>query len=279
VRASDPTAGSTTEYRVAELARAARTSVRNIRVYQDRGLLPPPRREGRIGLYTDAHLARLELIGKLLGRGYTFATIGELFDAWNNGEDLADTLGLREALAAPWTREKAVKLSRAEVSRRFGMPFSAAALERAVELGLLVPEGKDAATYLVPSPSLFDAGTELAAAGVPLTVVLDLAAAVQDDMSRVAQRFISVLLDHVAGPDDGQSSGRLTGEVAQRVVRLRPHAQRTVDALLLMAMQRETTRLLDQLTLPEDLADPTDLADLIAAVDLDDLDESPVTSP
>ena len=257
MRASDPIPGSTTEYRVAELARAARTSVRNIRVYQDRGLLPPPRREGRIGLYTDAHLARLELIGKLLGRGYTFATIGELFDAWNNGEDLADTLGLREALAAPWTQEKAVKLSRAEVSRRFGMPFSAAALERAVELGLLVPEGKDAAAYLVPSPSLFDAGTELAAAGVPLTVVLDLAAAVQDDMSRVAHRFISVLLNHVAGTDDGQPvSGRLAGDqssIAQRVVRLRPHAQRTVDALLLMAMQRETDRLLEQLAPSSDL--------------------------
>lgn len=240
-----------TEYRVADLARAAQTSVRNVRVYQDRGLLPPPRREGRIGLYSDAHLARLRLINRLLARGYTFATIGELFDAWGKGKDLADTLGLREALTAPWTQEEAVRLTRAEVGRRFGTPFPPSAVERAVELGMLVPEGKDGTAFLVPSPSLLDAGCELVAAGVPLEVVLDLAAAVQDDMSRVAKRFISLLLDHIAETDDEQHlTGPLSGEVAERVVRLRPYAQRTVDALLLMAMQRETDRLLDQVAGP-----------------------------
>src|SRR5438309_572599 len=47
------------EYRIDELAREAGTTVRNVRAYQDRGLLPPPRRSGRVGLYTDARqLAR-----------------------------------------------------------------------------------------------------------------------------------------------------------------------------------------------------------------------------
>jgi DNA-binding transcriptional MerR regulator len=237
-----------TEYRVAELARAAATSVRNVRVYQDRGLLPPPRREGRIGLYSEAHLARLRLIGRLLARGYTFATIGELFDAWGKGRDLADTLGLRQALTAPWTTEEPVRLTRSEVARRFGLQFSPAAVERATELGILVPDRQDPRVYLVPSPSLLEAGAELVAAGVPLDVVLDLAAEVQDDMSRVAKRFISLLLTHIAEIDgERQLTEPLSGEVAQRVVRLRPYAQRTVDALLLTAMQRETDRLLEQL--------------------------------
>lgn len=244
-----------TEYRVADLARAAQTSVRNVRVYQDRGLLPPPRREGRIGLYSEEHLARLRLINRLLARGYTFATIGELFDAWGKGKDLADTLGLREALTAPWTQEDPVRLTRAEVARRFGTPLSPTALERAIELGMLVPDGKEGtATFLIPSPSLLDAGCELVGAGVPLDVVLDLAAAVRDDMSRVAQRFVSLVLDHIADMDDEkQLTGPLTGEVAQRVVRLRPYAQRTVDALLLMAMQRETDRLIDQIAFSTEL--------------------------
>jgi len=244
-----------TEYRVAELARAGQTSVRNVRVYQDRGLLPPPRREGRIGLYNEAHLARLRLINRLLGRGYTFATIGELFDAWSKGKDLADTLGLREALTAPWTQEEPVRLTRAEIVRRFG-GFPPPALDRAVELGMFITDGKDGNAFLAPSPSLLDAGCELVAAGVPLDVVIDLAAAVQDDMSRVARRFISLLLDHIAETDDEKHLTKpLSGEVAQRVVRLRPHAQRTVDALLLMAMQRETDRLLDQLANRSDPAD------------------------
>ena len=40
------------EYRIDELARLAGATVRNIRVYQDRGLLAPPRRDGRVGIYT-----------------------------------------------------------------------------------------------------------------------------------------------------------------------------------------------------------------------------------
>ncbi|MBM2600552.1 MerR family DNA-binding transcriptional regulator, partial [Pseudomonas sp. BDPW] len=31
------------------MARAAGSSVRNVRAYQDRGLLPPPERRGRVG--------------------------------------------------------------------------------------------------------------------------------------------------------------------------------------------------------------------------------------
>ena len=37
------------EYTIDQLARAARTTVRNVRAYQDRGLIPPPERRGRTG--------------------------------------------------------------------------------------------------------------------------------------------------------------------------------------------------------------------------------------
>lgn len=93
------------EYRIDELAQAAGSTVRNIRAYQDRGLLPPPRLEGRVGLYGDSHLARLRLIGKLLGRGYTFAIIKDLVSAWETGKDVGDVLGLEKVLTDPWSDE------------------------------------------------------------------------------------------------------------------------------------------------------------------------------
>ena len=47
---------ATNEYRIDDLARVAGTTTRNVRGYQDRGLLPRPVRRGRIAIYTDLHL-------------------------------------------------------------------------------------------------------------------------------------------------------------------------------------------------------------------------------
>src|SRR5687768_2206317 len=104
---ADPVA----DYRIDDLAREAGATVRNVRAYQDRGLLPPPRREGRVGIYTDAHLARLRLIGQLLERGYTLANIAELVDAWERGHGLGDLLGLGAALAEPFSDEAPARLT------------------------------------------------------------------------------------------------------------------------------------------------------------------------
>lgn len=64
------------EYRINDLARESAIPVRNIRLYQERRILPPPVRRGRVGWYSEAHLARLRLIARLLDRGYSLAHIG-----------------------------------------------------------------------------------------------------------------------------------------------------------------------------------------------------------
>src|SRR5438477_13008706 len=84
-----------------ELARAAGTTVRNVRVYQDRGLLPPPERRGRLGLYRPDHLRRLRLVLRMLGRGYPLAAIRELGEAWEEQRDIGPGLGLGDAITAP----------------------------------------------------------------------------------------------------------------------------------------------------------------------------------
>src|ERR1700761_851556 len=125
------------EYRIDELARLAGATVRNVRVYQDRGLLPPPRRDGRVGIYADAHLARLRLIGQLLKRGYTFATIGELFSVWERGGDIAEILDLESAVGLPWSDEVPAYVTVARLTELFGAEVTPANLSRAVDLGLL----------------------------------------------------------------------------------------------------------------------------------------------
>ena len=58
-----------------QLAERTGISVRTIRFYAGRGLLPAPQLRGRTGLYGPGHLARLELVSELSALGFTLAAI------------------------------------------------------------------------------------------------------------------------------------------------------------------------------------------------------------
>ena len=58
-----------------ELTDRVGMSVRNVRFYTTRGLVPPPIRRGRSGYYTADHVARLELVQELQSHGLAPAAI------------------------------------------------------------------------------------------------------------------------------------------------------------------------------------------------------------
>ena len=60
---------------IEQLASRVGMSVRTVRFYAGRGLIPPPRREGRNGYYGPDHLARLELVRELQSHGFTLQAI------------------------------------------------------------------------------------------------------------------------------------------------------------------------------------------------------------
>lgn len=225
------------EYRIDELARLAVTTVRNVRVYQDRGLLAPPRRDGRVGIYTDAHLARLRLIGQLLKRGYTFANIGELLSVWERGGDLAEILDLESAVGHPWSDEIPAYVTVDRLSEMFGGEVTPDNLARSVTLGLLEPDG---ARYRVPSPRLLSAGAELVAAGMTLRAVLDLAGRLWAHVDAAASELAGTVTSHVLAAHlrDGLLQGQDIAAVAAITRRLRPLAQTAVDAMLAQAMSQ-----------------------------------------
>lgn len=229
-----------TEYRIDELARLAGSTVRNIRAYQDRGLLPPPRLAGRVGLYDDSHLARLRLIGKLLGRGYTFAIIKDLLSAWETGKDVGEVLGLEKVLTDPWSDEIPGTATYAELVEKFGAGLDedelARMVERTVELGLIEPEGE---TYRVPSPRLLHVGAELVAAGIPLASVLDIAGQIRDDCDVIAGRFVNLVEEHVFDRLEEQPvpDGDEIGEIAAVVRRMRPLVKMVVEPFIARAME------------------------------------------
>ncbi|CAN5795240.1 MerR family transcriptional regulator [soil metagenome] len=87
------------QYRITDLAQVSGVNTRNIRAYRERGLLDPPRRVGRVAVYSDVHLAQLRVINELLGKGFTSAHIADFFAAMRSGHDLADVLGLHGVFA------------------------------------------------------------------------------------------------------------------------------------------------------------------------------------
>lgn len=235
-------------YRIEDLAHRSGATVRTIRAYQDRGLLPRPERRGRANVYANAHLSRLRQIADLLDRGYTLASIKELLEAWDAGRGLGGVLGLVAEVDGPWTDEQAARMSRAELDERFGGRQDDAAVADAVELGVLepVPGGED--SFLVPSPQELAAAAELYRAGVPLSAISAHLRELRGQVEHIASRFLEFTTEHVFARYLGERppSDTEAAEAASLVRRLRPLAQQTVDAELARAMRTFATRHLRQ---------------------------------
>ncbi len=228
------------EYRIDDLARQAGMTVRNVRAYQDRGLLPPPRRQGRIAIYSEAHLARLRLISQMLERGYGLANIRELVDAWESGQNVGDLLGLEAALSEPWSAETPRVLSVDELAAMFGAGEAdqgavASAVGQAVAAGVL--ELTDAG-YLVKSPRLLAITAELIGTGIPIDAVIELGRGLFADVDRIARRFVDVVAEHLFDPVGEPLPAEEVPRLAEAVRRLRPLAQDSVDTVLAEAMER-----------------------------------------
>ena len=219
-----------------ELAQAAGTTVRNVRVYQDRGLLPPPERRGRIGLYGPDHLRRLRLVLRMLGRGYPLAAIRELVEAWEEQRDLGSVLGLEEAITAPYQAEGPRRLSGAQFRELLGGDEIATA--RAVETGLANVDGDD---VVIPNPRFFDVGLELLAEGFPPRAMVEVAASIAAAMEEVARMCVSFVNEHVWR--DFEAAGMPPADaarVAGGIQRMRPRAQAAADAALAEAMEKHS---------------------------------------
>jgi DNA-binding transcriptional MerR regulator len=225
----------TKEYSVEALARAARITVRNVRAYQDRGLLAPPERRGRAGVYTENHLARLRSIGQLLRRGYTLASIAELFAALEQGHELADLVGLERAVTSPWTDEEPALYSLADIVTLYGGAFKPSWLAKAAELGILVPEG---AMFRAPSPRLLAAGAELVKAGIPLDEMLEVVRQLRTNVEQASESMVRLVEHHVFDRyGDGLPPRTELPKVAAIIWRLRPVVEMAVHAEVARAME------------------------------------------
>jgi DNA-binding transcriptional MerR regulator len=187
----------TAELTVDELAQRVGLPVRTIRDYQTLGLVPPPARRGRVGIYGPAHVARLALIGRLQERGYSLAGIGDLLGAWRDGADLSEVLGLApdelvhiDEPGAPASLDQLARLVPDLVPDR---------LEDLVATGVVERCGPG--RFCVPSPSLLALTIDALAAGYEPDRVLALLMAIGEAARSVAASASALLAEPPAGAD------------------------------------------------------------------------------
>ena len=222
------------EYRIDDLARMAGTTTRNIRVYRDRGLLPPPLRVGRIALFNDTHLTRLRLITSMLDRGYTIAHVREMLSAWEEGKNLGDVLGLETAIVGTWTTEKPETMSLSEAQRLIDDRL---AFVRLVKLQLIRVDG---ATATITRPKLIDAFTEIRGYGIDMGKLIDLHERIVPLVDQISEMLVRTGAEHVAArikPGQPLPADTEIAELITMLVRFRTQAVASVTATLASSIE------------------------------------------
>ncbi|MCU1367062.1 MAG: Transcriptional regulator, MerR family [Ilumatobacteraceae bacterium] len=176
------------ELTIDALAQRSGVVVSTVRLYQNKGLLPPPTKRGRIGYYASGHLQRLQAIGRLQERGFSLAGIKELLDGVDSGESLRDVLGV-ESPTWIWSAEAPQTMTFAELAAQLpSLDLTPALVQRVVQLGLveLAPDGTH---VIVHSPAFLKIGSALTALGIPAADVLDEYEWLRAEADAIAARF------------------------------------------------------------------------------------------
>jgi DNA-binding transcriptional MerR regulator len=220
---------------IEQLAAASGMTVRNIRSHQARGLLSPPEVRVRVGYYGPEHVEQLRLITDLQEQGFNLAGIKRLLD---DNQGTADRLASFRTALAEMTGEPAETLTLRDVSRRIRVsPDDApAVLQRAQQLGLLVPAGDG--RLELRSPTLLDIAAELVERGIPLDAAFDVFEELERHCDGLAHAFVELFMTQVWRPfQQADMPAEKWPEMDAATRRLLPLAQRALTAIFQRQMQ------------------------------------------
>jgi DNA-binding transcriptional MerR regulator len=216
------------ELTVDELAARVGVTVRNLRAYSARGLLPPPRMVGRTGYYGREHVARLLLVREMLAEGYSLAMIERTL-ASAPPTASSTTLALHRALLAPWLPPEPELITGAELAARAGVPETPAIVDQLVGLGVV--ERLDDGGLRVLDPALLTAGLQVLELGVSPEELIAAQAEVNEHVRGIAETYVHMFLrsDWRALVGTGAPSEQLE-RVRATVSRLQPAAAQALLA-------------------------------------------------
>jgi DNA-binding transcriptional MerR regulator len=212
------------ELTIDELAASVQMTVRNVRAYAGRGLIPPPRLVGRTGYYGREHADRLRLVRGLLDRGYTLAAVERML-AGNEGVPAAHALDLLETLRDPLGDEQPESVTTAELAAMANVEHDPGFVDQLLELGLVERVGDE--ELLLLKPYVVRAGAQAIALGLGRESVVALMPFLSERLRQIAEQFVGEVRSQMWAPfaDAGMPEDQW------------PEMLRTIEAILPVASQ------------------------------------------
>ncbi|MBB4855327.1 DNA-binding transcriptional MerR regulator [Mycobacteroides chelonae] len=175
-----------------QLAQRVAMTARNIREWQTLGLVPPPDKRGRLGIYSGEHVAIINHVKNLKSQGFPLDVIRRVIDSGNGSEDSVRKM-VTEALS-PFSTGEPVVMPRAELIARIGQGADVALAT--VELVTDV----DAATVSIRDAETLDAVQLLVAAGMSLSRITETLREVDNLQHQIAQLLLGAYVTDVWQP-------------------------------------------------------------------------------
>ncbi|WP_078307150.1 MULTISPECIES: MerR family transcriptional regulator [unclassified Mycobacterium] len=236
------------ELTIDQLAQRVAMTARNIREWQTLGLVPPPEKRGRIGIYSDDHVAIINHVKNLKSQGFPLDVIRRVIDSGGGSEDSVRKM-VTEALS-PFATGEPVILPRAELVQRLGEDADTAL----AEAGLL--SDIDIQTVSVRDTETLDAIQLLVTAGMSLSRISETLREVDRLQHQIAQLLLGAYVADVWQPftesgytstdwetiaDNASRAKQLTVTLASRL--LARALDDTVDPILLQQADEAETML------------------------------------
>jgi DNA-binding transcriptional MerR regulator len=184
---------------VEELSRRTGITVRSLRSYQSRKLLPSPEVRGRTGYYDERHVARIELIKDLQSEGFKLDSIARMLD--QGGRSDADLLRFTRSVKGLFGSAERAIVTADDLRGRFKVSPEAAAgvVARAEKLGLIRKLSED--TYEELAPRLIGAGEQaVKALGLDAQEALDVVNHLRRQSEGVARLYLDLFVRMVWEP-------------------------------------------------------------------------------